>query len=197
MPVPFGGMPINYGRAIPSGSHCGTYRSFMSGGGNTSVSIRNYNMSNGGCCGTDNIFGAAYGTGMYGTGCCHGGGGGISDGAALTALGVGAGIGLLASPLGGSIMKGIGTGFKYIGLGFKYAGIGIGKAATWTWNTLLKPAGQGIWNGIKAAGKGIGEFFTRCKNLCTGKGWTADAGSKVKETKTETATPEVKTEDAE
>lgn len=81
MPVPFGGMPINFGRAIPSGSHCGTYRSFVSGGGHTNISIKNYNYGNGGCCGDYNIFGAPYmGGGYYGGGCC--GGGGISAGAA-------------------------------------------------------------------------------------------------------------------
>lgn len=101
-------------------------------------------------------------------------------------MGVGAGIGLLASPLGGPILKGIGTGFKYIGLGFKYAGIGIGKAAAWTWNKaikpaatwtydkILKPVGQGIWNGVKAVGKGIGNFFKGCWNWITGKGWNGD-----------------------
>ncbi len=159
MPVPFGGMPINFGRAIPSGSHCGTYRSFVSGGGHTNISIKNYNYGSNGCCGANNnIFGM--GGGYYSDGCC-GGGGGISEGAAWTALGVGAGIGLLASPLGKPILKGIGTGFKYIGLGFKYAGIGIGKAATWTWNKAIKPAGEFMWNSVlKPVGKAIGNFFS-------------------------------------
>ncbi|MCM1010010.1 MAG: hypothetical protein NC390_03905 [Fusobacterium sp.] len=141
MPVPFGGMPVNFGRAIPSGSHCGTYRSFMSGGGNTNISIRNYNYGNSGCCGSNNIFGAPYmGGAYYGGGCC-GGGGEISDKAALTALGVGAGIGLLASPLGGPILKGIGTGFKYTGRTLWEGG----KALV---NTFCY-AGKGILNGIR------------------------------------------------
>lgn len=140
MPVPFGGMPVNFGRAIPSGSHCGTYRSFISGGGNTNISIRNYNTG-GGCCGSNNIFGAPYmGGAYYGGGCC-GGGSGISTGAALTALGIGAGIGLLASPLGGPILKGIGTGFKYTGRTLWEGG----KALV---NTFCY-AGKGILNGIR------------------------------------------------
>lgn len=140
MPVPFLGMPINFGRAIPSGSHCGTYRSFVSGGGHTNISIKNYNYGNGGCCGDYNIFGAPYmGGGYYGGGCC--GGGGISAGAAWTALGIGAGIGLLASPLGRPIMKGIGTGFKYAGRTLWEGG----KAIV---NTFCY-AGKGILNGIR------------------------------------------------
>ena len=179
-----------FGTSYVSGSHCGNndYWRTYSGGHKTTINIteKNYNTgcggfgygvgmyNNGGLFGYNSLGmgmygGGTYGMGMYGAGCYGGGyggcGGGLSSGAAWTAFGVGAGIGLLASPLGGPIIRGIGTGFKY-------AGIGIGKAATWTWNTLLKPAGVGIWNGMKAVGSGVGEFFTRCWNACTGKGWT-------------------------
>lgn len=136
MPVPFGGMPIFFGSKIPSGSHCGTYRSFGSGGGYTNISIKNYNYGNSGCCGDYNFFGAP-----YGGGCCCGGGGGLSESAAWTALGVGAGIGLLASPLGKPILKGIGTGFKYAGRTLWEGG----KALV---NTFCY-VGKGIWNGIR------------------------------------------------
>ncbi len=170
-----------FGSGYVSGSHCGNKAYWAGTGGGyssrTSINIKQYNY---GGCYDGGLFAQPYG--YYG-GCP---GGGISEKSAWTALGVGAGIGLLASPLGGPILKGIGTGFKYIGLGFKYAGIGIGKAAAWTWNKaikpaatwtydkILKPVGQGIWNGVKAVGKGIGNFFKGCWNWITGKGWNGD-----------------------
>ncbi len=165
MPVPFGGMPINFGRAIPSGSHCGTYRSFGGGGGNVNISIKNYNAG-GGCCGTGNIFGAPYMGGAYYGGCCCGGGSGISDKAALTALGIGAGIGLLASPLGGPILKGIGNAASWT---WNKA---IKPAATWTFNNILKPVGQGIaWCG-KQVGNAFAYVGKGIANLVTGKNWS-------------------------
>lgn len=59
----------------------------------------------------------------------------------LGRAGIGAGIGLLASPLGRPIMKGIGTGFKYAGRTLWEGG----KAIV---NTFCY-AGKGILNGIR------------------------------------------------
>ncbi len=173
MSIPsYNGWAVNTGRYIPSGSHCGTYRSFVSGGGGTNISINVKNYNAGGCGGGYvNPFmmgGGYYGGGYYGD-CC--GGGGISGKDILT----GAAIGL-----------GVGVGIKHGGTILK----GIGQAASWTWNSVLKPAGSWVWNSVlKPVGKGVGEFFTRCWNLCTGKGWTKDA-SKAKAA--ETKTPETK-----
>lgn len=172
------------GSPYVSGSHCGNKAYWAGTGGRSStfISIKNYNS---GCCGNDNIFSHGYGNyggyygGYYGDGCYGGYGDGISEKGAWWALGIGAGIGLLASPVGGKILRGIGQGFKY-------AGIGIGKAATWTWNKLIKPAatwtwnsvlkpvGKAIWSGVKAVGQGIGNFFKGCWNWITGKGWNGD-----------------------
>ncbi len=172
-----------FGSGFVSGSHCNNRQFWTGFGGSHSsrvnIDIRNYGA--GGCYGGGGIFGAGYG-GYYG-GC---GGGGISEKSALTALGIGAGIGLLASPLGGPILRGIGTGFKYIGKGISWVGKGIGNAASWAWNKaikpaatwtydkILKPVGKAIWSGVKAVGTGIGNFFKGCWNWITGKGWNGD-----------------------
>ena len=168
-----------FGSGYVSGSHCGNKAYWAGTGGGyssrTSINIRQYNYG-GGCC-DGGIFGQPYMGGYYGGGCC--GGGGISEKSAWTALGIGAGIGLLASPLGGPILRGIGSACSWVGRG-------IGKAASWTWNKaikpaatwtydkILKPVGQGIWNGVKAVGKGIGNFFKGRWKRITGKGWNGD-----------------------
>lgn len=142
MTIPsYNGWAVNTGRYIPSGSHCGTYRSFVSGGGGTNISINVKNYNAGGCGGGYvNPFmmgGGYYGGGYYGD-CC--GGGGISGKDILTgaAIGLGVGVGI---KYGGTILKGIGTGFKYAGRTLWEGG----KALV---NTFCY-AGKGIWNGIR------------------------------------------------
>lgn len=182
MSIPsYNGWAVNTGRYIPSGSHCGTARSFISGGGGTRININVKNYNAGGCYGNDYVnpfMGGYYGGGYYGDG------GGIrgKDILALGAVGLGVGIGIKH---GGTILK------------------GIGQAASWTWNSVLKPFGTWTFNNIlKPVGKGIGEFFTRCKNLVTGKGWTKDASkSKAAEAKAQDAKktetkPEAKPDEA-
>ena len=133
-----------FGTTFSSGSYVGQKEKFGGGFGavrnNLSIDIANYNSCNsnyvGGCGG--GIFDLGYGTGMCGMdmygmdmfgggGCCHSG---IDDKGAGLALGIGFGVGVLASPIGGSIIRGIGTGFKYMGKGLAWCGRGIGKAAS-------------------------------------------------------------------
>lgn len=174
-----------FGHSYVSGSHCGNkaYWAGMGGKHSSSVSIDIRNYNSGGCHG-----GGIWGTGYYGGYGCggYGYGGGISEKGALTALGIGAGIGLLTSPLGGTIIGGVGKFFGGIGKGLAWVGKGIGSAAAWTWNKAIKPAatwtynkvlkpvGKAIWSGVKAVGTGIGNFFKGCWNWITGKGWNGD-----------------------
>lgn len=146
-----------FGSAYVSGSYSGNKAYWAGTGGRyssrTNISIKQYNY--GGGCHGGGIFGAPYMGGYYGGGCC---GGGISEKSAWWALGIGAGIGLLASPLGGPIFR------------------GIGKAASWTWNSVLKPTGKAIWKGLSWTGKQIGNTFAYIgkgfANLVTGKKWS-------------------------
>ncbi len=82
--------------------------------------------------------------------------------------------------LWGSV-AGIGAGLiigfaKPIGKAFCWLGRGIGKAAKWTWNSVLKPAGKGIakaaswlWNkALKPAGQAIGKAAKWVWNGITG-----------------------------
>lgn len=174
-----------HGMSMPSGSHLGNkaYNRAMGGGISNSimVNVRNNSFCSGGVS-SYNSYGC--GTNLFGdSGCC---GSGIDDKAAAWGLGLGVGFGVLTSPIGGAIIKGIGNGFKYMGKGLAWCGKGIGKAASWTWNTLLKPAGQSIgkgigkaaswtWNNVlKPAGQGIGNFFSNCWSWVTGNGWGAN-----------------------
>ena len=158
-----------FGSAYVSGSYSGN-RAYWAGTGggvksNTFISVKNYNY--GGGCHSGGIFGAPYYGGYYGGGCC--GGGGISSKGAWWALGIGAGVGLLASPLGGPIFRGIGKAASWT---WNKA---IKPAATWTWNSVLKPAGKAIWKGLSWTGKQIGNTFAYIgkgiANVVTGKKW--------------------------
>lgn len=173
------------GTSMPSGSYAGNRQMWGSFAprGSTSIDIRTYNYNTGGCYGDPYGMGGYYG-GFYGGGCGCGGGGGISEKDALLAMGIGAGIGLLASPVGRPLIKGIGTGFKYLGMGIGWAGKQlwngakwaatkvIAPAANWTFNNILKPVGQGIgWCG-KQIGNAFAYLGKGIANLFTGKNWS-------------------------
>ena len=133
-----------FGTSFVSGSHCGNKAYWGAVGGNyssrTTINIRNYGSGN--CC----CDGGYYG-GYYGGGCC-GNGGGISEKNALWALGIGAGVGLLASPLGGPILKGIGWAGKQLWNGARITGQCLWEGGKALVNTFCY-AGRGIWNGIR------------------------------------------------
>ncbi len=155
-----------FGMPYSSGSHCGN-RAYWAGTGggyrsNVNIDIRNY--GSGGCYPGGGIWGGH--GGYYGGGCY--GAPQISEKGAWWALGIGATAGLLMSPIGGAICKGIGKAFSWVGRG-------IGKAASWTWNKAIKPAAQWTYNKVlKPVGQGIGNFFKGCWNWITGKGWNGD-----------------------
>lgn len=65
----------------------------------------------------------------------------------------GAAAGAALVPALPSIFKGIGKGLSWLGTKV------IAPAATFAWNNVLKPAGKGIWNGIKWVANGIGSLF--------------------------------------
>lgn len=173
-----------FGSAYVSGSHCGN-RAYWAGTGGgyssrTSINIKQYNYGGGGCYG-GGIFGAPYMGGYYGGGCC--GGGGISEKSAWWAFGIGTGVGLLTSPIGGSILRGIGSAFSWVGRGIGKAASwtwnkAIKPAATWTWNSVLKPTGKALWKGISWTGKQIGNTFAYLgkglANWFTGKKWSTN-----------------------
>lgn len=162
-----------FGSAYVSGSHCGNKAYWAGTGGSYSsrvnIDIRNYNAGcHGGYYG-GGIFGTPYMGGYYGGGCC-GGAGGISEKGAWWALGIGAGIGLLASPLGKPIINGIGTGLKYAWKGISWLGQKTWQGAKWL--------GQKAWQGISWAGKQIGNTFAYIgkgfANWFTGKKWSTN-----------------------
>lgn len=183
-----------HGWSLPSGSHAGNralYQAGLGGGGvknSVYIDVQNYNS-----CGSSYGNYASYGCGGYGGGifgmgyggggCC---GGGIDDKTAGMVFGISAGVGLLASPVGGAIFKGIGGIFKGIGKGCSWAwNKGIKPAANWTYDKILKPAGKGIanaakwtWNSVlKPAGQAIGNFFSNCWSWIKGDGWGGNKAS--------------------
>lgn len=172
----------HHGWPLPSGSYCGnkSYYHSIAGGGSHSTVI-DFRSDNSGCYGN---YGGCYADyNMFSSGCC--GGNGISESGAWTALGVGFGVGLLASPIGGAIFRGIGKGCSWLlnkaitpaakwtwNSVLKPIGKGIGQAASWTWNKAIKPAAEWTYDKIlKPVGQGIGNFFKGCWNWITGKGW--------------------------
>lgn len=98
----------------------------------------------------NSCFGFGYGMGGFGYGMgnfCPGFGMGIGTG-----LGFAAGMALI--PALPAIAKGIGKGCSWIGTNV------IAPAATFTWNNVFKPVGQGIWSGLKFIGNGIAKGAT-------------------------------------
>lgn len=96
-------------------------------------------------------FGCCCGGGMYTMNSCFGFGfngiggfGGLGGGLGF-GLGYAAGMALLTP----QVLKSIGSGLSWFGTKV------IAPAATFMWNSVLKPAGIGIWNGMKWVGNTV------------------------------------------
>lgn len=96
--------------------------------------------------------------------------GGFSNG---VEIGVGFAAGMALIPALPKVFDAIGSGVSWAwNKAIVPAGKAIGKAANWTWNNAIVPAANGVWNGIKAVGKGIASAVTwvgnGIKNLWNG-----------------------------
>lgn len=91
-----------------------------------------------------------YNMGGYGCGC----GDGLSSKSIGWAVGIGATLGLLASPLGGPILNGIGIGCKYAWKGIAWAGKQIGNTFAYL--------GKGLWNVVTGKNWSEGNNWDKC-----------------------------------